>query len=111
MRQEWRGVYSFPNEESEGADPFVGIDEGEDKLEENDKAAGLTRSSHPRAVAIGAAGAAIAAPILAQRTAFSAAHARDASKRCGSLRVPSPSGVRPVHTVHARYFVQDQDVF
>ena len=38
----------------------------------------------PRAVAIGAAGAAIAAPILAQRTAFSAAHTRDASKRCGA---------------------------
>ena len=40
----------FANEESEGADPFVDIDEGEgeDELEENEKAAGLTRSSRPR---------------------------------------------------------------
>ena len=40
----------FANEESEGADPFVEIDEGkgEDELEENEKAGGLLCCSHPR---------------------------------------------------------------
>ena len=48
MRRERCGVYSFANEESERADPFVDIDEGEGELEENEKAAGLMRSSRPR---------------------------------------------------------------
>ena len=46
--RERSGIYSFANEESEGGDPFVDIDEGEDKLEENKKAAGLTCSPYPQ---------------------------------------------------------------
>ena len=52
MRRERRGVYSFANEESEGADSFMEIDEGEgegeDELEEHERTAGLTRFSRPR---------------------------------------------------------------